>query len=186
MFSLYGDLPAPKSKNDGNESSETATPSSSAPPSTKPAGWSNMQQFRRPMMRKPTTQAKPKPLIPAGATIVSTTTVSKDPSPSPPPPAESTPPKPSSSPILRPLQTKSYHSTPDYGSRKKKKAMVQNQGPPPIDLYEDYDPLKPTDYEQYKEEMEILRQQRLRHSDDGDDIDDDDEDNRSPSPRHRK
>lgn len=62
-------------------------------------GWSSFGHFR-PVMRKPTIQAKPKlnrTVIPAGAKVVSTTTVSKDPSkieqdtastlPLPPPPA---------------------------------------------------------------------------------------------------
>ncbi|KAI8342653.1 hypothetical protein BC941DRAFT_499054 [Chlamydoabsidia padenii] len=189
MFSLYGDLPAPKSKSDNGESAEnTTTSNNNASTTTKPstAGWSNRQQFR-PMMRKPTIQAKPKlfkPVIPAGATIVSTTTVNKQDPVSPP----STSPPPSqikSSPVLRPLQTKAYFSTKDNvngfrQNKKQKNKAVQNQGPPPIDLYEDYDPLKPTDYEQYKEEIDIIRRQERRHSYQSD------ASSRSPSPRRPK
>ncbi|CAO3587295.1 unnamed protein product [Absidia cylindrospora] len=193
MFSLYGDLPAPKTKNDtegaqstnqDNANGSDGSPSSTTSvPMTKstPTGWSNMQQFR-PVMRKPTIQAKPKlfkPVIPAGATIVSTTTVNKDdPELNSTPSSTLTASKPtthqSSSPAItpsttiRPLHTKSYTSTQDNvnGFRQNKKkgklAALQNQGPPPIDLTEDYDPLRPTNYEQYKEEMEVIKQQEQR------------------------
>ncbi|CAO3626576.1 unnamed protein product [Cunninghamella echinulata] len=128
-------------------------------------------------MRKPVVQAKPKlgkHVIPAGAKIVSTTMVNKDldNTSSASPDVSATTTKPTATTIT-PLHSKPFISTADdiNGFRQYKKKnkqnkqnkQLQNQGPPPIDLYEDYDPQQPTDYEQYKEEMEIIKQSKRHH-----------------------
>ncbi|CDH49578.1 splicing factor 45 [Lichtheimia corymbifera JMRC:FSU:9682] len=152
-------------------------PTSSPAPTTgvKPAGWSSFGHFR-PVMRKPTIQAKPKlnrAVIPAGAKVVSTTTVSKDPSkmeqdaatastlplPPPPPPSSSNPIEDTIPSLPRRLDASYFTATDDVnGFRAKKKGkgkkgnQQQQQQPIAIDLNEDYDPLRPNDYEQYKED----------------------------------
>ncbi|KAI8060529.1 hypothetical protein BC940DRAFT_311785 [Gongronella butleri] len=181
------DTPATKAsdaKDDSKDASGSKAPPPQPPLGSKPpmapkaTGWSNRQQFRPIIRQKPASQARAKPsfVIPAGATVVSTTTAVK--------PAVSSADAsvPAVSPAMASISSQQAKETmlpvpmPSYmkeeAPKPKKKAKsnqkaatasnVQNQEPAPIDLYEDYDPLKPTDYEQYKEEITILQNARKR------------------------
>ncbi|ORX58251.1 hypothetical protein DM01DRAFT_1405870, partial [Hesseltinella vesiculosa] len=181
------------SNNDTSLANEqpTVPPPSIATPTTPSvatvsSGWSNRQQFRPVHRQRPQNQVRAKPafVIPAGATVVSTTTIDKPPAsvhsqPTPASGTSSVKPSPAHLPAKDSLlpSTKSYMKQDPPKSRKKNKA--KQEGPPPIDLYEDYDPLKPTDYEQYKEEMAILRHSKRRNSDSS-------SSSRSPSPDRQR
>ncbi|KAG2228245.1 hypothetical protein INT45_011037, partial [Circinella minor] len=231
---LYSSLPAPGS---GEESSKIGGPSKTQASSndngtsspgqsstSKPAGWSAYGHFR-PVMRKPTIQAKPKlnrPVIPAGATIVSTTTVNKEssveeaslPPPPPPPPVISKDKRTATITSLpRPANINiPYFSANDdingfktslqnkkKGKNKGKQQQQQQQAQPiAFDMNEDYDPHRPNDYEQYKEERKQMkeeirrqkREQRRRRRSRSRSISpyyssDDDRRSRSGSPRNR-
>ena len=124
-------------------------------------------------MRKPTIQAKPKlsrPNIPAGATIVSTTTVNKESLSEPTLPPVVKEKKPMAS-LPRQLNNIPYFSTTDdvngfkasQPKKKGKKGRKQEQPQPVVfDMNEDYDPHRPNDYEQYKEERKQLREEMKR------------------------
>ncbi|KAI7863678.1 hypothetical protein BDF14DRAFT_1884980 [Spinellus fusiger] len=149
----------------------TPTPVSNAAP--KPAGWSSFGHFR-PVMRKPTVQAKPKlnkPVIPAGAKIVSTTTVQKETTVSASKPittANTTAPfvplTMSAVPYLTSSEDVNGFRTVQPPKKKSKYKGNQNPQPVVFDMYEDYDPYRPNDYEYYKEErrqhIEKLKKQQ--------------------------
>ncbi|KAI8377564.1 uncharacterized protein BYT42DRAFT_570742 [Radiomyces spectabilis] len=161
-----------------NVTASAITPSAATPP-VKPAGWSAYKQFR-PVMRKPTIQAKPKlnrPVIPAGATIVSETVVTKDqatsndtifsektssPSPLPPPPPSMSV-KIDALPFISTADdVNGFRAVQQSKKKGKKKGKKNDQAPPPMDMNEDYDPQRPNDYEQYKEERKLQREARRR------------------------
>ncbi|KAI8882691.1 hypothetical protein K501DRAFT_220711 [Backusella circina FSU 941] len=181
LSGLYASIPAPgtplttpeKPKADSKpvEIATTNTPTTTPTNTqTKPAGWAAFNTFR-PVMRKPTIQAKPKlnrPVIPAGATIVSTMIVSKEE-------------KNEEEKIT--IESKQPASNIDLGAiplltsaedvngfravqkpKKKGKKGKNNNNPQPIvfNMLEDYDPHKPNDYEQYKEERKELREQQRK------------------------
>ncbi|KAI9028229.1 hypothetical protein CLU79DRAFT_738341 [Phycomyces nitens] len=163
--SLSGLGTPPPPINDPSPLAPNPTPAIAA---TKPPGWSSFGHFR-PVIRKPTIQAKPRlvrPVIPAGARVVSTTVVQKEPRPA----ADNEPiqaPKPvlSVPPVGPPLAMSSLPyltSTEDVNGfrtvqpqKKKAKHFGKNntqQQPIVFDMSEDYDPNRPNDYEHYKEE----------------------------------
>ncbi|KAL0083280.1 hypothetical protein F4703DRAFT_1905129 [Phycomyces blakesleeanus] len=166
LYASLSGLGTPPPVNDPSPLTPNPTPAIAA---SKPAGWSSFGHFR-PVIRKPTIQAKPrlvKPVIPSGARIVSTTVVQKDPRP----PVESEPTQtakptltaPATAPTLTMSSLPYLTSTEDVNGFRtvqpqKKKAKhfgknnTQNQQPIVFDMSEDYDPNRPNDYEHYKEE----------------------------------
>ncbi|GAN09120.1 conserved hypothetical protein [Mucor ambiguus] len=196
---LYSSLPAPESgptlfKSNPQASSSkptsattathtTATTASTADAQpTKPAGWSAINTFR-PVLRRPTIQAKPKlnkPFIPAGATIVSTKTITKEDREKE-LQMESQAKKASldeqqkkndtidlgAIPLLTTADdVNGFRATQKTSKKKKKggKAAAAIAPPPPVvfNMLEDYDPHRPNDYEQYKEERRELKEQQKR------------------------
>ncbi|KAG2177068.1 hypothetical protein INT43_007724 [Umbelopsis isabellina] len=193
-FSLYGDLPKPKSaKNDGEKSSdgdeiakawaavapptapkqEVPVPVAPTPAETaKPTGWALYNQFR-PVMRKPTIQAKPKmhkPIIPVGGKVVSTMPAQTYQAASP---AEAmTTPQPTASVVQNsvPLKTsvEDVNGFADLPSNvKKAKRMHKNKQKDPLaamefDMSEDYDPVRPNDYEAYMDQKRQRREEEER------------------------
>ncbi|KAG1195768.1 hypothetical protein G6F35_013122 [Rhizopus arrhizus] len=116
-----------------------------------------------------------KPVIPVGATVVSVETVSKE-----------KPNNANTSSITIQQETKAVDnidlgaipllSTPDdvngfravqKSKKKGKKKNATNNQPQPIvfNMLEDYDPHRPNDYEQYKEERRELREKQKRQRD---------------------
>ncbi|KAI9281382.1 hypothetical protein BC943DRAFT_362962 [Umbelopsis sp. AD052] len=181
-FSLYGDLPKPKSskgenskEEDGNVAKGWAavapTPSSSeAPASTtpseppKPSGWALYNQFR-PVMRKPTILARPKihkPVIPVGGKIVSTITAAQTPD------VVTKDPLPQQNPIPLKTSLNDVNGFADLPSNAKKAKKIQKhkqkdpQAPIEFDMDEDYDPIRPNDYELYMEQQNRLKEERLQ------------------------
>ncbi|KAK4519260.1 uncharacterized protein ATC70_009492 [Mucor velutinosus] len=196
---LYSSLSAPESgstkfKSNPQESSlkptslatttttTTTTASTADVQPTKPAGWSAINTFR-PVLRRPTIQAKPKlnkPFIPAGATIVSTKTITKEDrekelqmeSEAKKASLEEQQKKNDNIDLgVIPLLTTAddvngFRATQKASKKKKKggKAAAANAPPQPVvfNMLEDYDPHRPNDYEQYKEERRELKEQQKR------------------------
>ncbi|KAI8390108.1 hypothetical protein BD560DRAFT_379937 [Blakeslea trispora] len=194
---LYSSLPAPETGSTHYQKTETTTedstntpspvitppiqPANDTPTTTATAtGWSAISKFR-PVLRRPTIQAKPKlnkPFIPTGATVVSTKTITKEERETAPSVVEPEPKqqKTDQSTVQVdlgsiPLFTSTddvngFRNTAQYNKKKKKKGKIAdlNEQAQPIvfDMMEDYDPHKPNDYEQYKEERKELREQQKR------------------------
>ncbi|KAH8551443.1 hypothetical protein BGW37DRAFT_493663 [Umbelopsis sp. PMI_123] len=199
-FSLYGDLPKPKSSkgedNKGEDgtnsvangwaavaptpkpsSNEVATAaaastSASSTEQPKPSGWALYNQFR-PVMRKPTILAKPKihkPVIPVGGKIVSTISAQTFQTAT----QEEKVATNDSSPVLKqnsvPLKTSlsDVNGFADLVSNAKKAKKIQKHKqkdqPAPIefDMMEDYDPIRPNDYEMYMEQQNRLKEEEER------------------------
>ncbi|KAI8079557.1 uncharacterized protein B0P05DRAFT_541076 [Gilbertella persicaria] len=202
-FSLYGALPPSKSSKDSDktkptglysslsslESSTSTSTNTTALPTTpttttttlapvqkdEPApstGWSAITKFR-PVIRRPTIQAKPKlnkPFIPAGATVVSTKTITKQDVESE---IKEEPKQDTIDLGTIPLFTAAddvngFRQTSQYKKKKKKKNNSKTeveQQQVVFNMLEDYDPNKPNDYEYYKEERKELREQQKRKRD---------------------
>ncbi|GAB5587105.1 hypothetical protein Unana1_02005 [Umbelopsis nana] len=185
-FSLYGDLPKPKSaKGDNAKGPEgtvdvakawaavapAPTPSNQEPTpapvdSTKPSGWALYNQFR-PVMRKPTVQAKPKiqkPVIPVGGKIVSTVSAQSY--------AEEKKAVASAVTVQNamPLKTsvEDVNGFADLPSNAKKAKKIHKnkqkdaQTAMEFDMMEDYDPIRPNDYEMYMEQQNRLKEEEER------------------------
>ncbi|KAG0915128.1 hypothetical protein G6F29_002966 [Rhizopus arrhizus] len=187
-YSLYSSLPPPETSQSTTTTTTTTTIKEASTstvieaaslPTTAPTpkGWSAFNKFR-PVLRRPTIQAKPKlnkPVIPVGATVVSVETVSKE-----------KPNNANTSSITIQQETKAVDnidlgaipllSTPDdvngfravqKSKKKGKKKNATNNQPQPIvfNMLEDYDPHRPNDYEQYKEERRELREKQKRQRD---------------------
>jgi hypothetical protein len=146
-------------------------------------GWSAFNKFR-PVLRRPTIQAKPKlnkPFIPTGATIVSTKTITKEERESElqqanQRAAQETSAKPTNDNIdlgAIPLLTSAddvngFRATQKSKKKGKKgKHINANNVPQPVifNMLEEYDPHRPNDYEQYKEERKELREKQKRQRD---------------------
>ncbi|OBZ91163.1 Splicing factor 45 [Choanephora cucurbitarum] len=167
-------VPPTQSNQDVTATATTATTAAT----TMTAGWSAINKFR-PVLRRPTIQAKPKlnkPFIPTGATIVSTKTITKEERE-----IEKTPVEIENSQKTNSIQVdlgsiplftsaddvNGFRNTAQYNKKKKKRgkaadAAEQQAQPIIFDMMEDYDPHKPNDYEQYKEERKELREQKKR------------------------
>lgn len=143
-------------------------------------GWSAINTFR-PVLRRPTIQAKPKlnkPFIPAGATIVSTKTITKEDREKE-LQMEFEAKKASleeqkkndnidlgAIPLLTTADdVNGFRATQKANKKKKKGSKAAANAPPqPVvfNMLEDYDPHRPNDYEQYKEERRELKEQQKR------------------------
>lgn len=143
-------------------------------------GWSAINTFR-PVLRRPTIQAKPKlnkPFIPAGATIVSTKTITKEDKEKE-LQIESEARKVSTEeqkknvpdnidigaiPLLTTADDVNGFRATQKSNKKKKKGAAAAQPTQPIvfNMLEDYDPHRPNDYEQYKEERKDMKEQQKR------------------------
>ncbi|KAI8644439.1 hypothetical protein BD408DRAFT_430607 [Parasitella parasitica] len=205
---LYSSLPAPESgptifQSNSQSSSLTTTTATTATTATtvaaaavsntsestsvsnnhpaKQPGWSAINTFR-PVLRRPTIQAKPKlnrPFIPAGATLVSTKTITKEDREKE-RLVESEAIKASSAdehkkndnidlgaiPLLTTADdVNGFRATQKAGKKKKKGLKAAAAAPPQaivFNMLEDYDPHRPNDYEQYKEERKELKEQQKR------------------------
>ncbi|CAO3618817.1 unnamed protein product [Mucor hiemalis] len=197
---LYSSLPPPEvgsSAFQKADSNDTASPSTTITTTTttitpatiptttpaQPTGWSAYNKFR-PVMRRPTIQAKPKlnkPFIPAGATIVSTKTITKEERENQQlAAAEEIKQKKLASETQAKADNIDLGAIPFLTSAddvngfrsiqkskkkgKKGKAAINNAQPLPtvFNMLEDYDPHKPNDYEQYKEERKELREKEKK------------------------
>ncbi|ORZ01097.1 hypothetical protein BCR43DRAFT_486379 [Syncephalastrum racemosum] len=167
-----------------------ASPAAPAPPSSASAGWGSASHFR-PVRRRPVIQAKPKlrPVIPAGATIVSTTTVNKQQQVQQQQQEQQQqqlqqrkdePEEPTLQIPKAPVMPRAFagsasshlpfHSTSDdvngfqqFKKKKGKKGKKKDaQQPVVFDMNEDYDPHRPNDYQQYKEELKVQREEQKR------------------------
>ncbi|KAI7904650.1 uncharacterized protein BX663DRAFT_484762 [Cokeromyces recurvatus] len=188
---LYSSLPPPESTTisqkdtltnaptttattSSSETTTTTNTSSATTSTVTPGGWSAINKFR-PVLRKPVIQAKPKlnkPFIPTGATVVSTKTITKEEKE-----------RAQLEAAKANEQNKAIPSNIDLGAiplltsaddvngfravqkpKKKGKKGKQQAQPQPIvfNMLEDYDPHRPNDYEQYKEERKELREMQKR------------------------
>ncbi|CAO3686526.1 unnamed protein product [Rhizopus stolonifer] len=172
--SLYSSIPPPEKSQIVVKEVSTTEVAPSLPTAPASQGWSALNKFR-PVLRRPTIQAKPKmnkPVIPAGATVVSIETVSK----TKPEKVNHAPAKQETKTLdnidLGSIPLLSTHDNVNgfraiQKSRKKNKKKNANLPPQPIvfNMFEDYDPHRPNDYEQYKEERTELREKQKRQRD---------------------
>lgn len=151
-------------------------------------GWSAFNKFR-PVLRRPTIQAKPKlnkPFIPTGATVVSTKTITKEERESEllllqqtkQKAAEETSVKSTTIndnidlgaiPLLTSADDVNGFRATQKSKKKGKKGKLLNVNNPPqpviFNMLEEYDPHRPNDYEQYKEDRKELREKQKRQRD---------------------
>ncbi|KAG1456711.1 hypothetical protein G6F56_006770 [Rhizopus delemar] len=172
--SLYSSIPPPETSQNVVKEISTTEVTPLLPTAPASQGWSALNKFR-PVLRRPTIQAKPKmnkPVIPAGATVVSVETVSKI----KPEKANHAPAKQETKTLdnidLGSIPLLSTHDDVNgfraiQKSKKKNKKKNTNLPPQPVlfNMLEDYDPHRPNDYEQYKEERTELREKQKRQRD---------------------